>query len=93
MTFNFFRPGYSAVPEMDTPMTVKRKNQEQHFLTLFYGNEDKSESTDLMWFKNKEFAAAYLRALADKIESFKSDKDYRSSDRWIFKELEPLEPK
>lgn len=74
-------------------MTRPKRRQEQHFLTLFYGNEDKSEQTDLMWFKNKEFAAAYLRALADKIESFDSDKAYRGSDRWIFKELEALEPK
>jgi len=73
-------------------MSRHKKRKEQHFLTLFYGNEDKTESTDLLWFKNAEFAAAYLRAMADKIESFKSDQDYRNSDRWIFKELEPLEP-
>ena len=71
---------------------TKRKF-EQHFLQLFYGNEDKSEGTDLLWFKSKEQAAKYLRALADKIESFESAKDYRGSDRWIFKELEQLEPK
>lgn len=71
---------------------TKRK-YEQHFLQLFYGNEDKSENTDLLWFKSKESAAEYLRALANKIESFKSAKDYRSSDRLIFGELEYLEPK
>jgi hypothetical protein len=72
--------------------TSERK-YEQHFLTLFYGNEDKSEGTDLLWFKSKEAAATYLRALADKIESFESSKKYRSSERWIFQELEELEPK
>ena len=66
---------------------------DQHFLTIFYGNEDKSEQTDLLWFKSKEDAAKYLRALAAKIESFESSKHYRGSERWIFKELQDLEPK
>jgi len=66
---------------------------DQHFLQIFYGNEDKSEDSTLLWFKDKTKAANYLRALADKIEEFESSKDYRGSDRWLFRELEPLEPK
>jgi len=61
----------------DTP----ERKFDQHFLQVFYGNEDKSEDSQLLWFKDKSRAAAYLRALADKIEEFESSKKYRNSDR------------
>lgn len=66
---------------------------DQHFLRLFYGNEDKSEETDLLWFKSPQTATTYLRTLADKIEEFENSKKYRASDRWLFRALEPLEDK
>lgn len=68
-------------------------SSDQHFLRLFYGNEDKSEQTDLMYFGSPQSAANYLRQLADKIEEFKDSKDYRGSDRWLFEELAHLEEK
>lgn len=60
----------------------------QHFVSLFYGNEDRSESIDLYNFECPKKAAEFLRKIADNIESYKTSYEYRNSKESIFKGTE-----
>jgi len=58
---------------------------DQHFIRLFYGNEDKSEESELHNFESPKEAADFLREVADNIEEYKNSKAYRASEDSIFK--------
>lgn len=55
-----------------------------NILAITFGNEDKMESSDLLWFSTPQEAAAVLRKIADNIDKFKSSKHYRASDESVY---------
>lgn len=58
---------------------------DQQFLRVFYGNEDKSEETELMSFESSKAVADYLRVVASRIEAYQDSKKYRASDECVLR--------
>ena len=60
---------------------------DEQFLQMTYGNSDKTEGLELVNFGCPKKLAEFLRGLADNIEKYKNGKEYRSSDKSIFENL------
>lgn len=62
-----------------------------NIVRLMFGNEDRIEETEFLWFNTPQEAAAFFRRIADNIDQFKDSKDYRSSEKSIFDGIDTTE--